>query len=76
MTGQDAGGRHRARLDWRGKSAGVLLGFVAGGMTVNQLTDDFGYRGIMIAAMLGAITFTASWLRVRGRSPVSPGVLN
>jgi hypothetical protein len=41
----------------------VLLGFVAGGMIVKQLTDDYGYRAIMIATVLGAILATASWLR-------------
>jgi len=63
MTTQGVGGRHRVRLDWHGKLAGLLLGFVAGGMTVNQLTDDYGYRGIMIATVLGAILAVASWLR-------------
>ena len=57
------GGRHRVRLDRHGQLAGVLLGFVAGGMAVNLLADDYRYRGLTAAAAAGAVLATASWVR-------------
>jgi hypothetical protein len=66
------GGRHRVRLDWRGKLAGVLLGFVAGGAAVNLLADDYRYRGLTAAGAAGAVLATASWLRrLPPRAPLS-----
>jgi hypothetical protein len=62
QQGED-GGRHRVRLDRYGQLAGVLLGFVAGGMAVNLLADDYRYRGLSAAAAAGAVPAIASWLR-------------
>ncbi|MER5338669.1 hypothetical protein [Micromonospora sp. NPDC002717] len=52
----------RNRLDWRGRLSGVFLG-TAGGMGINVLSNDVGYRGVAAAAGVGAVLSAASWLR-------------
>jgi hypothetical protein len=47
---------------WRARSASYALG-AAGGLGVNQLSTDYGDRGLAAAAALAAILFSTNWLR-------------
>lgn len=49
-------------MDWRGRFAGTLLG-AAGGMSINVLSNDVGYRGAAVVAVAGGVLTAASWLR-------------
>ncbi|WP_203735537.1 HTH domain-containing protein, partial [Paractinoplanes durhamensis] len=41
----------------------TLFAGAAGGITVNQLSDDFGYRGLSVALLVSSISASAVWLR-------------
>jgi len=50
------------RLDWRARLVSILLG-AAGGMAINLISDDAGYRGVAGAATFAALLVAASRLR-------------
>jgi len=60
----------RSGLDWRGRLTSVLIG-TAGGMGVNVLSSDVGYRGVAVVAAMAAALTTSTWLRrLPQRAPV------
>src|SRR5262249_56581134 len=54
--------RQRGQWDWRARSATGLLG-LAGGMAVNVVSSDVGYRGVAAVAAVGAALAASNWLR-------------
>lgn len=68
-TDGDGGDRRRAPVDVWGQLAGVFLG-AAGGMGINALSNDVGYRGAAAAA-IGAVLTATRWLRRRPRAPLA-----
>lgn len=60
----------RAKLDWRGRLASVLLGTAGGGALINVLSNDYRWRLVAVTFGLGAIVAVASWLRRRPGAPI------
>lgn len=68
-------GRHHGRLDWQKQASTALFG-AAGGMGINVLSNDVGYRGVAVvavAAAVGAVFAASRWVRqVSVNAPRSP----
>ncbi|WP_328384423.1 hypothetical protein OHQ88_33580 (plasmid) [Micromonospora zamorensis] len=62
MTANGEADGKRTRPDWHGRLAGMLLG-AAGGMGINVLSNDVGYRGVAAAAAAGGVLSAIVWLR-------------
>ncbi|MEV7330075.1 hypothetical protein [Micromonospora sp. NPDC093244] len=60
--GQPSGGRRRARLNWRGRAAGALVG-LAVAMTGNLISEDFGYPAVAAALVGAAVLAASTWVR-------------
>jgi len=58
----DTGNGSRKGLDWRSRLTSLLLG-AAGGMGVNLIGNDAGYRGVAASVVLAAILLATARLR-------------
>jgi hypothetical protein len=62
MTTRHTNPEGRQGVTPRQRLAAYALG-LAGGMGVNTLSNDFGYRGMAAAAAAAAILISTNWLR-------------
>ena len=62
VTGRRAGSQGHHRLPGRQRLAGWFLG-LAGGLGVNALSADVGYRGVAAAAAVATVLISSNWVR-------------
>ena len=62
VTDRRAGSQGHHRLPGRQRLAGWFLG-LAGGLGVNALSADVGYRGVAAAVAVAAILISSNWVR-------------